>query len=456
MDAVFLSRLQFALHISFHYLFPPMTIGLSVLIVMMEAIYLVTKKKIYEQMAQFWVHIFAIIFAVGVATGLVQVFSFGSNWGRFSHFVGDIFGSILGAEGIFAFFLESGFVALLIFGWKRVKPGIHFLSTILVSLGAHFSALWIVVANSWMQSPAGYQFIGEGEGSRLVLRNWWQVVNNPSSLDRLAHVIISCWITGAFLVISVCAYYLWKQRHQEFARRSMKLALYFGAFSLVAQLVSGDSTARLVSKIQPIKMAAMEGIFHTEPSTPISVIGYANQEEKKTIGLKLPGFLSLLLYHNPHQPVPGLDQFPEEFWPPVNVVFQTYHLMIMMWVLMVVVLFFVGLAYRNPHRSGASWMWWTGIISVAFPQIANQMGWYTAEIGRQPWVVYGLMRTSDGISLYVQPGQILFSLILFALVYAFVFAMFLYLLDRKIKKGPIGGIDVDEYRNPYLEQGVPS
>lgn len=433
-----------------------MTIGLSVLIVLMEGMYLITKKKIYETMAKFWVHIFAIIFAVGVATGLVQVFSFGSNWGRFSHFVGDIFGSILGAEGIFAFFLESGFVALLIFGWNRVKPAVHFLATILVSLGAHFSALWIVVANSWMQSPAGYQLVGEGSTSKLVLRNWWEVVNNPSSLDRLVHVIISCWITGAFLVLSVSAYYLWKNKHQDFARRSMKFALYFGAFSLCAQLVSGDSTARLVSRIQPIKMAAMEGVFDTETATPMSVVGYANQKEKKTIAIKLPGVLSFLLYRNLHQPVPGLNQFPEEFWPPVNIVFQTYHLMVMMWGLMVLTLGLVWFAYRKTTQSTPAWIWWMGILSVGFPQIANQMGWYTAEIGRQPWVVYGLLRTSDGISRHVQAGQILFSLILFTVVYAFVFAMFIYLLDRKIKKGPVNQVDVDEYRNPYIEQGIRS
>lgn len=256
-EVLLLSRIQFALNIAFHYLFPPLTIGLGVILVIMEAIYLATKNVLYRQMTQFFVHIFAIIFAVGVATGLVQVFAFGTNWSRFSHFVGDIFGSILGAEGVFAFFLESGFLAILLFGWKRVGPRTHFFATIMVCLGAHFSGLWIVVANSWMQTPAGYTIVGEGAERHAILDNWWTVINNHSAWDRFVHVILGCWLAGAFLVMSIAAYYLLRKRHLEVARRAFLIALCFASVTVVAQAVSGDSSGRCVAREQPLKLAAM-------------------------------------------------------------------------------------------------------------------------------------------------------------------------------------------------------
>lgn len=415
----------------------------------MEAAYLITKKAIYEKMTKFWVHIFAIIFAVGVATGLVQVFAFGTNWANFSHFVGDVFGSILGAEAIFAFFLESGFVALLLFGWNRVGPKTHFLSTVMVAIGAHFSAIWIVVANSWMQTPAGYEIIGEGVHRHAVMTRWWEVINNPSACDRLWHVLISCWITGAFLVLSVSAFYLLKKRHDDFARKSFLMSLIMASVMLIAQAVSGDSTGRTVADTQPIKLAAMEGVFDTRPATPMMAIGYASKKEKKTYGIQLPGMLSLLVYRQFDRPVPGLDQFPQALWPPVGVVFQVYHIMLYMWGLMVLTCVLAWIAFAKRERPGMQWIFWLCVFSVAFPQIASQTGWYTAEIGRQPWVVYGLLHTADGATRHLLPGQILFTLALFVIVYSLVFSMFIYLLDRKIKAGPKDVVDMDEYRDPY-------
>lgn len=427
-----------------------MTIGLSLIMIFMESTYLITKKPIYEKMTKFWVHIFAIIFAVGVATGLVQVFAFGTNWARFSHFVGDVFGSILGAEAVFAFFLESGFIALLLFGWNKVGPKTHLFSTIMVSLASHFSAVWIVIANSWMQTPAGFQIIGEGPTRHAVIESWWAVLNNPSAVDRLFHVIFGSWLAGAFLVMSVAAYYLIKRRHLEFARKTFMIALIFASFAVLAQGVSGDSTGRGVARQQPIKLAAMEGVFTTQVNTPIFVGGYANESARKTSGIAVPGLLSFLIYRQFGKSVPGLDQFPQELWPPVAVVFQTYHWMLFMWGFMFLACVLGWISFcRNRNFEKGRWMLWFCVFSVLFPQIANQMGWYTAEIGRQPWVVHGLMRTKEGVAQNLVPGQVIFSLILFVLIYALVFSMFIFLIDRAIKKGPVEDAEIDEYRDPY-------
>ena len=448
-ELLLLSRIQFALNISFHYLFPPLTIGLGLLLVVMEAIYLITKKPVYQQMTKFFVHIFAVIFAVGVATGLVQVFGFGTNWARFSHFVGDVFGSLLGAEGIFAFFLESGFLALLLFGWNRVGPKTHFFSTIMVCLGSHFSGLWIVIANSWMQTPSGYTIVGEGAERHATIQSWWAVVNNPSAWDRFAHVILGCWLAGAFLVLSISAFYLLKNRHVELAKRAFIIALVFATVSVIAQAISGDSSGKGVAKNQPIKLAAMEGIYETETPTRAYIFGFSNPKTGETRGLYVPGLLSFLVYRTFDKGVPGLNQFPRELWPPVGVVFQTYHLMLFTWVLMLIgvsVGWIAVLRWRRGRRT--RFAMWYSMIAVLFPEIGNQMGWFTAEIGRQPWVVYGLMKTSDGVSLSLVPGQVVASLMMFVVVYLLIFAMFIYLLDKKIKTGPqVYDTSMDEYRN---------
>ena len=336
MDTVLLSRIQFGLNISFHYLFPPLSIGLGLMMVIMEGAFLRTKNPAYERIVHFWVKIFALIFAVGVGTGLVQIFGFGTNWAQFSRFVGDVFGSILGAEGIFAFFLESGFLAILLFGWNRVGPKMHFFSTIMVTFGAHFSGIWIVIANSWMQTPAGHLIVGEGEARHAIIKSWWAVINNPSTLDRLAHVLIAAWLTGAFLVLSVSAFYLLKKRHIDFATKCFKMGMVVAAISLLLQGFSGDSTARGVADNQPIKLAAFEGVYKTENPTRMWLFGMVDAKEKEGEGIAIPGLLSFLVYRNFKEAVPGLDQFPPHLWPNVKIVFQTYHGMIAMWCLMVI------------------------------------------------------------------------------------------------------------------------
>lgn len=449
MDVVILSRIQFALNIAFHFIYPPLSIGIGLLLVIMQGKYLRTKDPKYREMTKFWIKIFALTFAIGVATGLVQSFAFGTNWGRYSRYVGDVFGSALAAEGIFAFFLESGFLGIVLFGWDRVKPALHYFATIMVCLGAHFSAVWIIIANSWMQTPAGHIIEGEGENARAVIVDFWAMVFNPSSMDRLLHVILGCWISGAFMMISVAAYYYLKKKHLEIARSMMKIALPFGLVVLVLQLFSGDRSARLAAQYQPAKLAAFEGIYKTAPSTPISVIGWVDAKEEKVHGIQIPSALSLLVYRSPTKAVTGLDQIPKNEWPNVPVVFQTYHLMVFLWALMVFVSVLGILRFWRKTLEKAKWLLWTMVFSVIFPQVALQAGWFSAEMGRQPWIVYGLMRTKEGVSRNISTGQVQGSILMFIVINFLLFFLFLFLLDRKIKHGPEPFDTNEVYRDPF-------
>lgn len=436
MDVVVLSRIQFAITAGFHFIFPPLSIGLAPVLVIIEGLYLKTKQVRYKEMAQFWGKIFALTFSLGVATGLVQIFAFGNNWARYSAFVGDVFGSALGAEGIFAFFLEAGFLGIMLLGWKRVSKGVHYLSTICVTLGAHLSAVWIIVANSWMHTPAGYKIVGEGDRARAVIVNFWQMVFNPSTLDRFCHTIIGCWLTGAFLVLGISAYYLLKKTHTYFAHTSMKIGLLIASVSLILQLISADFTARGVAKNQPEKFAAIEGVYDTKERTPMTVMGYVDSKEQRVHGIQIPALLSLLAYHDANAPVIGLKQFPEKDWPNSPVIFQTYHLMIYMWGLMALFTFLGGLFWMRKSLMRAKWTLRCLLFSVGLPHIANQTGWITAEMGRQPWIVYRLLRTSQGVSASIIPGYVIGSLIMFTVIYSLLFILFLFLLKRKIQHGP--------------------
>lgn len=447
MDVLILSRIQFALNISFHYIFPPLSIGLGLMLVLMEGTYLVTKNPLWEQLTKFWVKIFALIFAVGVASGLVMVFSFGTNWANYSRFVASVSGSVLAAEGIFAFFLESGFLGLLLFGWNKISPKMHFFSTLMVALGAHFSAVWIVIFNSWMQTPAGYKIVNDGTSRRAEVDHFLDVIFNPSTLDRLAHVIVACWITGAFLILSVTAYYILKKRYEVLANKAFKLGIVVATVTVLLQLVSGDSTARGVAVNQPVKLAAFEGVFEQQTPTPIYISGYVDAKNKQVKGISVPGGLSFLVYRSFSKPVTSLSEFPQELWPNVPIVFQTYHLMIGMWGLMFLGVVWSWWAIWRKKLSQSRWLLRYLVISIIFPQVANQMGWYSAEMGRQPWIVYGLLKTKDGVSSTIQKGEVLTSLILFSVIYFLLFVLFIYLLDRKIKKGPEAKIE--EYRKTY-------
>lgn len=436
MDVLFLSRIQFALNIGFHYLYPPISIGLGLLLVIMEGLYLKTKDLKYKEMTNFWIKIFALTFALGVATGLVQTFAFGTNWARYSRFVGDVFGSALAAEGVFAFFLESGFLGILLFGWNRVGPKMHYFSTICVCLGAHFSAVWILVANSWMQTPTAFHIVNTPLGPRAEITNFWEMVFNPSTVDRLCHTVLGCWLTGAFFVISVAAYYLLKRKHQVIARSMMHIGLTFAMITLILQLISGDSSARLVSKYQPAKLAAMEGIYQTTSPTPISILGWVDTANQKVHSLKIPGALSLFIYRDLSTPVVGLDQIPRDEWPNVSLTFQAYHIMVAMWLIMFLIALFGFIHWKRKRLEHKKWLLWAMIFSVGLPHIAQQCGWITAEVGRQPWIIYKVLRTSEGVSTSIHAGQVFGSITMFVIIYLLLFALFLFLLDRKIKHGP--------------------
>jgi cytochrome d ubiquinol oxidase subunit I len=407
------------------------------MLVIFEGIYLKTGKKLYKDITKFWVKIFALTFALGVATGLVQLFGFGTNWAQYSRFVGDVFGSALGAEGVFAFFLEGGFLGVMLFGWDRVGPKMHYLSTICVAAGAHFSAIWIVVANSWMQTPAGFKIAGEGLKAKAVVTDFWAMVFNPSSVDRLTHVILGCWLSGIFLVLSITAYYYLKKQHMGFARETMKIGLWSAAVVLILQLISADITARGVAFNQPSKLAAMEGIYQTQTATPLTLFGWVDTADQTVKGVQIPGLLSFLVYRNFETPIIGFDQISADERPPIGVVFQTYHLMIMMWGLMAIVTIAGLYLWKKKKLEKAQWILWALIISVIFPQIANQTGWMTAEIGRQPWVVWKLLRTEHGVSSSITAHQVMMSIIMFIVIYTLLLVLFLFLLDRKIKHGPV-------------------
>ncbi len=452
LDPVFLARAQFALTIAFHYIFPPLSIGLGMLMVIMEGMYMVTKDVRYEVMAKFWTKIFALIFAMGVASGIVMEFQFGTNWATYSRFVGDIFGSALAAEAIFAFFLESGFLAVLVFGWDRVSPRMHFFATVMVALGSIFSAVWIVVANSWQQTPAGYHIVGVGLDRRAELTDFWAMVFNPSAVERLTHVIIGAFILGGFFVMSVSAYYLLKGRHEDFARRSFGIALPFAAVFSIAALLSGHSQAVNVAKTQPAKLAAFEGHFtKIDGGAPLYILGIPSEEQRRVRGgVAIPGMLSFLVHGDWSEPVTPLDDpaiLPEghvmaagetlsDYWPPVNACFQLYHLMVglgMLFILLTVpalVLRWRGTLFEKRT------LLWVFVFAVIGPIIANQAGWAAAEIGRQPWIVYGMLKTADAASKAVSGAEVLTSIILFSLIYLSLLVVWIYVMDSKIRVGP--------------------
>lgn len=436
MDVLTLSRIQFGATIAFHYIFPPLSIGLGVQLVVMEGLWLKTKDPVYHQMARFWTKVFALTFAIGVATGIVMEFEFGTNWATYSRYVGDVFGSALAAEGIFAFFLESGFLAVLLFGWNKVSRNIHFFSTCMVCLGAHFSAIWIVVANSWMQTPAGYTIVTRNGVERAEITDFWQLVFNPSSMDRLFHTLCGAWQAGAFLVVSVSAWYLLKKRHLDFARASLRVGLTVALIASLLQLVSGHGSAQGVAKNQPEKLAAFEALYNTTSNAPLTLVGWVDEERKKIIGIQAPGMLSFLAHNDVHATVIGLNEFAPEDRPPVQAVFQLFHVMVAIGFAMIAIAALGFLYFRHGSLQERRWLLWILVFSVLGPQVANQAGWFAAEIGRQPWIVYKLMRTSEALSAVVQANVVLASLVLFAVIYFLLFAVFIYLLNDKIQHGP--------------------
>jgi cytochrome d ubiquinol oxidase subunit I len=471
MDVVLLSRLQFALTIAFHYLFPPLTIGMSVVMVFLEGRYLATGDRVFEIAARFWTRIFALNFAIGVATGIVMEFQFGTNWATYSRFVGDVFGSALAAEGIFAFFLESGFLALLVFGWDRISPRMHFFSTCMVALGSVFSSVWIVVANSWQQTPAGHHVVPllrdgrpliiDGEPVlRAEIVDFWALVFNPSTVHRLVHVWIGAFILGAFFIMSISAYYLLRGRHIEFAKRSFAGALLFATLASLAAVVSGHFQARGVYRYQPAKLAAFEAHYQTGPAD-LSLIGLPdNATETIRFNLAIPGGLSFLVHDDFDRMVVGLDRFRLADRPPVLLSFASYHVMIGLGMLFILLTVAAALLHWRKRLFETRWLLWVFVFAVVGPVLANELGWVAAEVGRQPWIVHppvswteegdvvvgpdGVvdydeslgLRTADAVSPSVEASQVLASIVGFGAIYLALLAVWLYVLDFKIRHGP--------------------
>ena len=453
MEIEILSRLQFAFTVAFHYIYPPLSIGLGVALVFFEGMYLRTRDKHWEQLTKFWIRIFALIFGIGVATGIVMEFEFGTNWAAYSRYVGDIFGSALAAEGVFAFALESAFLGVLLFGWNKVSPKVHFFSTVMVTFGSMFSAIWIVVANSWQQTPAGFKIVGEGLSARAEITDFWAMVFNPSSVDRIIHVWIGAFLAGTFLVLSVHAYYILKNKFVEQSKKAFGLILVIAAISALGALLTGHGSAIGVAKNQPAKLAAFEGHYDSLAVADMYLFGWVNETEQTVTGIKIPKGLTFLIHQDFTTPVIGLNAFSKNDRPAmVNFVFQTYHIMISIGMFLIgLTLFSLFLLWKR-KLFNKRWLMIIFSFSVVLPQIVNQVGWYSAEIGRQPWVVYNLLRTSDALSENVRAEQVVFSLILFTMVYLILFSLFIYLLNKKIQTGLAPEVPVKDDPNKTIKQ----
>ena len=433
MDAVFLARLQFGLTAGFHFLFPPTTLGLSLLIVIIETLYARTKNEVYKRLSVYLVKVLGTVFIMGVATGIALEFAFGNNWAAYSRTVGDIFGAPLAAEVVFSFFLESVFLGILVFGRNRVSPKTYRLSAFLVFFGAHLSGLWIIIANSWMQTPAGFRM----EGGRAVLDSFWKAVFNPSTVVRFVHTVLGGWITGGLVAMAIAAWLLLKGRSGTAAAALMKTSLAVFATAAILQLGSGHAHSMQVTKTQPEKMAAFEALWETMDGAPFTVFGIPDEKnERVLLAVRIPKMLSMLVDLDPGGRVLGLNEFPKDERPPVFLPFAGYHLMILFGLLFIL-MGVSGVWLQARKKLGTSRRYLKLLLfAVPLPYLANETGWIAAEVGRQPWAVHGILRTSDAVSAVVPAGNILFSVILFAAVYALIGAAGLTVILRTIRGGP--------------------
>ena len=432
LDATTLARIQFGFTIGFHILFPTLTIGLGVFLVGVEALWLKTKNPVYFRLYRLWSKIFALGFGMGVVSGIVLSYQFGTNFSRFSEITGPVLGPLLAYEVLTAFFVEAGFIGVMLFGWKKVGPKLHFLATCFVALGTLNSAFWILAANSWMQTPQGAALIG----GRFVPEDWWAIVFNPSFPYRLAHMVLASFLTISFVVAGTSAWYLLKRRHDEIARRGFSLGLGAAAILAPLQIFAGDLHGLQVRETQPMKVAAMEALWTTTRGAPFVLFAIPDAKaERNRFEIAIPYAGSLILTHSFSGEVKGLKDVKPEDRPPVLWVFTTFRVMVGIGFFMLAVAMF-GLWQRWRKRLYASRLLMRlAAACVPLGFVAVIAGWMTAEIGRQPWTVYGLLRTADSVSP-VPAASVAVSLALFVVVYVFLGGAFLYFVDRLIKKGP--------------------
>src|SRR3954468_8623901 len=435
-SALLVHRLHFAFTVTFHYLFPQLTMGLAPLIVVLKTVALRRNNESYNKAARFWARIFGINFVLGVVTGIPMEFQFGTNWSHFSRFAGGVIGQTLAMEGMFAFFLESAFLGVFLYGEKKLGPKGHWWAAFAVFLGAWISGFFIIVTDAWMQHPVGYNLAPNGSAQ---LSSFWALLLNPWAWWQYAHNMSGAVITGAFVMASVGAFYLLWGKFQDYGRIFVRVGVIGALISSVLQVFpTGDGQGRMVALNQPVTLAAMEALFQSQPGAPIVLIGQPNVEEHKIDNpIEVPNALSFLTYRRWKAEVKGLNAFPQDQWPTnIELLYFSYHIMVGLGTIFIAIAVAAASLLRRGKLFANRWMLWILLLALPFPYIANTAGWMTAELGRQPWLVYQLMRTADGYSKTVSAGNGMFTLIGFMGMYTVLGILFLFLVRREVERGP--------------------
>jgi cytochrome d ubiquinol oxidase subunit I len=436
MDPTFWHRFQFAFTITYHYLFPQLTMGLALLILVMKTLSLRSGSERWNDAARFWIRIFGINFAMGVVTGIPMEFQFGTNWAAFSRYAGSVVGNTLGMEGLFAFFLESSFLAVLVWGERRVSRRGHWLAALALFLGSWLSGYFIVATNAFLQHPVGEAMGADGT---LQLASFWQFVLNPWALLQYAHTMVASVVTAGFVVAAVGAYYTLRREHGETARAFLTTGVIAGLVaSVLVAFPTGDRQAKLVARWQPVSLAAMEGRFESGPYAAITLIGQPNVVEHRMDNpVHVPGVLSFLAFGTFHSNVPGLEAFPTNLWPDnIELLYYAFHIMAGLGTLFILLMALAALQLWRKRLHTSRPLLWALMLAFPFPYIANTAGWLTAELGRQPWLVYGMLRTDEGASPLVHSGTVLFTTIGFAGIYLALGLLFVHLITREVAHGP--------------------
>ncbi|GIU75485.1 MAG: cytochrome ubiquinol oxidase subunit I [Bryobacteraceae bacterium] len=434
--ALDIHRFHFAFTVTFHYLFVQLTLGLALLIFVLKTMALRTGNEHYNQAARFWTKIFAVNFALGVVTGIPMEFQFGTNWARFAKAAGGVIGHTLAMEGLYAFFLESSFLGLLLYGEKILGPVGHWVASLAVWIGSWISAYLIVATNAWMQRPTGYRLGPKGE---ILLDSWWSLVFNDWAFWQYAHTIIGGVITGAFIMSGVGALYLLLKRHEEFARTFLRLGVTAGVIaSILALFPTGDQQGMLVARHQPATLAAMEAHFRTGEAAPMFILGQPNVEKQKIDNpFLVPGMLSFITSKRWDAEVKGLDAFPQDEWPTnIPLLYYAFHIMVGLGTIFIAVMTVSFIQLRRNRLYESKPLLWVLLLAAPLPYVANTAGWMTAELGRQPWLIYGLMKTAEGSSAHVSSGNAMFTLLGFMGMYTLLLMLGLFLIWRELDHGP--------------------
>ncbi|KTC93006.1 MULTISPECIES: cytochrome ubiquinol oxidase subunit I [Legionella] len=428
-----LSRVQFAFSIGFHILFPTLNLGLAVFLVIMEAVWLKTRNPVYQTICKFWTKIFALTFGMGVVSGIVLAYQIGTNFGPFIAQFGNVLGALFAYETLTAFFLEAGFLGIMLFGWKRVPPSLHFTATLLVTIGTTISAFWILAANSWMQTPNGYEIIN----GKYIVSDWWNVVFNPSFIPRFIHMVLASYITSSFVIAGVASYFLLKNKHVKVAMTCLSFAMWAALILVPLQIFMGDEVGLMVYKHQPLKTAAMEANWTTQKGAPLVLFAWPSQEKQENeYEISIPKLASLINTHEWEGELLGLNSVPKDDQPHVAPVFFSFRIMVGIGLLMlgIAILALLLRMRKALYSSRIFHQLCLGIAPLGF--VATIAGWLTAEIGRQPWVVYNLMKTKDAVSA-VGMEEVIISMVLLILAYGVVFSFYLYYLFKLIRLGPL-------------------